>query len=76
MYLVACTHMQVASNQQPPTSPAVLGVQYEARPFLRKLRDRQAGITAETFSEARFLESACTKIDHVNSCVYCQAGGV
>jgi len=47
-------------------------LQYEARPFLRKLRDRQAGITAETFSEARFLESACTKIDHVNSCVYCQ----
>ena len=23
--------------------------------------------------QARFLESACTKIDHANSCVYCQA---
>eukprot|EP00316_Scyphosphaera_apsteinii_P023033 CAMPEP_0119339852 /NCGR_PEP_ID=MMETSP1333-20130426/99202_1 /TAXON_ID=418940 /ORGANISM="Scyphosphaera apsteinii, Strain RCC1455" /LENGTH=586 /DNA_ID=CAMNT_0007351471 /DNA_START=92 /DNA_END=1852 /DNA_ORIENTATION=+ len=47
-------------------------LQYDSRPLKRKLRDRLAGITKENFAEARFLESACTKIDHQQNCVYCQ----
>lgn len=47
-------------------------LQYDARPLTRKFKDKIAGITPENFTPARFLEAACTKIDHANNCVYCQ----
>uniref|UniRef100_A0A7S0L5Z8 NADH:ubiquinone reductase (non-electrogenic) n=1 Tax=Coccolithus braarudii TaxID=221442 RepID=A0A7S0L5Z8_9EUKA len=47
-------------------------LRYKSRPIGRQLKDRLAGITEDSFEEARFLESACTKIDHGQSCVYCQ----
>lgn len=46
-------------------------LRYEARPFVRKLL-QQDDFDAESFVEARFLESACTKIDVQQNCVFCQ----
>lgn len=46
---------------------------YDSRPLLRKINDQIFGnITKDTFEEATYYESACTKIDVDNSCVYCQ----
>lgn len=47
-------------------------IQYEARPLLRQLKDRSNGITEENFEVARFLESACTKIDPDQNCIFAQ----
>jgi len=47
-------------------------LRHGARPITRKLRDATAGVIAENFSEARFLEAACTKIDPEQNCVFCQ----
>eukprot|EP00316_Scyphosphaera_apsteinii_P000599 CAMPEP_0119323262 /NCGR_PEP_ID=MMETSP1333-20130426/60395_1 /TAXON_ID=418940 /ORGANISM="Scyphosphaera apsteinii, Strain RCC1455" /LENGTH=557 /DNA_ID=CAMNT_0007330663 /DNA_START=115 /DNA_END=1788 /DNA_ORIENTATION=- len=47
-------------------------LRYEARPLTRQLKDKIAGIDKDNFREARFLESACTKIDFEQSCIYCQ----
>jgi len=59
-------------------------MRYEARPLLRRLKERYLpskenasvdgdwGVTEENFVPATFLEAACTKVDHVQSCVFCQ----
>jgi len=46
---------------------------YESRPLLRRITEQIfSNVTKETFEEATYFESACTKIDVDNSCVYCQ----
>jgi len=48
-------------------------IRYEARPILRRLTDKIfTNVTADNFEEATFLESACTKIDQEQNCVFCQ----
>lgn len=46
-------------------------LRYEARPLVRKLL-KQDDFDADSFEEARFFESACTKIDVKQNCVFCQ----
>jgi len=48
-------------------------IKYEARPILRQLNDKLfSNVTKDNFQEATFLESACTKIDPEQNCVFCQ----
>jgi NADH:ubiquinone reductase (non-electrogenic) len=50
-------------------------VQYDARPIGRKIKDKLSGnegLEEEAFETARYMESACVKIDPENNRVFCE----
>mmetsp|Transcript_28416 Transcript_28416/g.38843 ORF Transcript_28416/g.38843 Transcript_28416/m.38843 type:complete len:595 (-) Transcript_28416:401-2185(-) len=47
-------------------------LEYDSRPFTRKIKDRVAGITKEDFSRCKFLEAAAVDIDYQANKVVCK----
>jgi len=46
-------------------------LEYDARPFTRKIKDRVSGISKEQFQRCKFLEAAAIDIDYENNKVKC-----
>lgn len=46
-------------------------LEYDARPFTRKIKDRISGISKEQFQRCKFLEAAAIDIDYENNKVKC-----
>lgn len=46
-------------------------LEYDARPFTRKIKDRVSGISKEKFQRCKFLEAAAIDIDYENNKVKC-----
>lgn len=46
-------------------------LEYDSRPFTRKLKDRSLGLSKENFQRCNFLEAAALEIDYENNKVVC-----
>jgi len=46
-------------------------LEYDSRPFTRKIKDVTSGVNKENFKRARFLEAAAVEIDYENNKVKC-----
>jgi len=46
-------------------------LEYDSRPFTRKIKDRFTGLNKENFKRSKFLEAAAMEIDYKNNKVVC-----